>query len=94
MGLALNNSGQIIINSTTGLSKQVSGFAALEQDARSECRCEQQGWFADPTYGRNPLVWKLPTTQTDKVSDIKNIVSKYYQPRTITANDDGTFEVA
>jgi hypothetical protein len=93
MGIALNDLGQIIINETTGLYEQVIGQESLEQDARSECRCEQQGWFADPDYGRNPLVWKLPTTQSDKVADIKRIVTKYYEPQTITPSSDGLFEV-
>jgi len=93
MGFALDDNGRIMVDSSTGLAKQVYDFDLLEQDARSECRCEQQGWFADSDYGRNPLVWKLPTGQSDKIADIKRIVTKYYQPTTISPTDDGLFQV-
>ena len=94
MAFALDGDGNIMIDPISGLSLQVSGIASLEQDARSECRCEQQGWFADDTYGRNPLVWKLPTSQSDKVADIKRIVTKYYQPQSISSSSDGSFVVS
>ena len=94
MAIKLDGNGDIVLNSSTGLSVQVSGIDSLEQDAMSECRCEQQGWFADDTYGRNPLVWKLPTTNSDKVADIKRIVTKYYTPQSISANSDGLFVVS
>ena len=93
MAIKLDGNGDIVLNATTGLSVQVSGIDSLEQDAMSECRCEQQGWFADDTYGRNPLVWKLPTSNNDKVADIKRIVTKYYQPQSI-AYSDGYFVVS
>ena len=94
MAIMLDSNGDIVLNSITGLSEQVSGLQSLEQDAMSECRCEQQGWFADDTYGRNPLVWKLPTSQSDKVADIKRIVTKYYQPQSISSSSDGSFVVS
>lgn len=94
MAIKLDGNGDIVLNSSTGLSVQVSGIDSLEQDAMSECRCEQQGWFADDTYGRNPLVWKLPTTNSDKVADIKRIVTKYYTPQSISASSDGLFVVS
>ena len=94
MAIMLDSNGDIVLNSITGLSEQVSGLQSLEQDAMSECRCEQQGWFADDTYGRNPLVWKLPTSQSDKVADIKRIVTKYYQPQSISSSSDGMFVVS
>ena len=94
MAIKIDSNGDIVINSTTGLSEQVSGIESLEQDAMSECRCEQQGWFADDTYGRNPLCWKLPTSNSDKVADIKRIVQKYYQPSSISASSDGNFVVS
>ena len=93
MAIKLDGNGDIVLNATTGLSVQVSGIDSLEQDAMSECRCEQQGWFADDTYGRNPLVWKLPTSNNDKVADIKRIVTKYYQPQSI-AYSGGYFVVS
>lgn len=93
MAIKLDGNGDIVLNSSTGLSVQVSGIDSLEQDAMSECRCEQQGWFADDTYGRNPLVWKLPTSNSDKVADIKRIVTKYYQPQSI-AFSGGYFVVS
>jgi hypothetical protein len=93
MALQLDGNGDIVLDPVTGLSAQVYDLQSLEQDAASECRCEQQGWFADDTYGRNPLVWKLPTTDSDKVADIKRIVTKYYQPTSISAGLDGLFEV-
>lgn len=93
MAIQLNGDGDIILDPITGLSVQVSGIESLEQDAMSECRCEQQGWFADETYGRNPLVWKLPTTDNDKVADIKRIVTKYYQPQSISSDATGNFVI-
>jgi hypothetical protein len=93
MAIQLDDDGNILIDPDTGLSIQISGLESLEQDARSECRCEQQGWFADSTFGRNPLVWKLPTSAADKLSDIKRIVTKYYNPSSITVQNDGTFLV-
>jgi hypothetical protein len=93
MAIKLDGNGDVVLNPSTGLSVQVSGRASLEQDAMSECRCEQQGWFADDTYGRNPLVWKLPTSNNDKVADIKRIVTKYYQPQSI-AYSGGYFVVS
>lgn len=94
MAIKLDGNGDIVLDSVTGLSVQVTGQDSLEQDAMSECRCEQQGWFADDTYGRNPLVWKLPTTNNDKVADIKRIVTKYYTPQSISASADGLFVVS
>lgn len=93
MAIKLDGNGDIVLNELTGLSVQVTGIFSLEQDAMSECRCEQQGWFADETYGRNPLVWKLPTSDSDKVADIKRIVTKYYQTQSISASTDGLFNV-
>ena len=92
--MSLDGNGDILIDTNTGLSIQVSGLQSLEEQAMSECRCEQQGWFADDTYGRNPLVWKLPTSQSDKVADIKRIVTKYYQPQSISSSSDGMFVVS
>jgi len=94
MAIKLDGNGDIVLDPVTGLSVQVTGLESLEQDAMSECRCEQQGWFADLTYGRNPLVWKLPTTNSDKVVDIKRIVTKYYQPQSISSGTGGVFVVS
>jgi hypothetical protein len=93
MSISLDGNGDINIDPVTGLSMQVTDLQSLEEQAMSECRCEEQGWFADDTYGRNPLVWKLPTTDNDKVADIKRIVTKYYQPSSISASADGLFIV-
>ena len=88
MAIKLDTSGNIVVNETTGLSEQVSGKAALEQDAISECRCEAGGNFADPTYGRDSLVWKLSQSNIDKVADIKRIVRKYFEPNSISVQDN------
>ena len=93
MSLKLDANGDIVVDSVTGKLQEVSDTEQLEQDAMSECRCEQQGWFADDEYGRNPLVWKLPTSNSDKVADIKRIVTKYYQPQTISVKN-GIFIVS
>lgn len=93
MSIKLDGNGDIVLDAN-GLSVQITGMDALENQAMSECRCEQQGWFADDTYGRNPLVWKLPTTNNDKVADIKRIVTKYYTPQSISASADGLFVVS
>ena len=84
MAIMLDSDGNIVVDATTGLSKQVTGKQSLEQDAMSECRCEQGGNFADETYGRNPLVWKLSQSSADRVADVKRIVTKYYNPYSIT----------
>lgn len=84
MAFQLDTNGNILVDSITGLAKQVTGLTSLEQDAVSECRCEQGGNFADETYGRNPLVWKLSQKNADKIDDIKRIVTKYYTPYSIT----------
>jgi len=84
MAFMLDADGNIVVDETTGLSKQVTGQQSLEQDAMSECRCEQGGNFADSSYGRNPLVWKLSQSPADKIADVKRIVSKYYNPYSIT----------
>lgn len=94
MSISLDGNGDIVIDPNTGLSVQVSGLQALEEQAMSECRCEQPQWFADETYGRNVLVWKLATSNNDKVADIKRIVQKYYQPTSISAGADGMFTVS
>jgi hypothetical protein len=88
MSLSLNSNGEIQVNSITGLSVQVSGQAALEEQAMSECRCEQGGNFADDTYGRDPLVWKLSQSNIDRVADVKRIIQKYYEPNSISAEDN------
>jgi hypothetical protein len=87
MAFKLDNNGNIIENTVTGLSAQVEGQRSLEQDAVSECRCEQGGNFTDPTYGRSILVWKLSQTDVDKVADIKRIVTKYYNPNSISCEN-------
>ena len=92
MAFMLDSDGNIVIDEITGLSKQVSGLKSLEQDAMSECRCEQGGNFADSTYGRNVLVWKLSQSPSDRVADIKRIVTKYYNPYSITY-DNGIITV-
>jgi hypothetical protein len=83
MAIKLDSDGNIVTNATTGLSEQVTGQQSLEQDAMSECRCEQGGNFTDSSYGRNPLVWKLSQSSADKIADVKRIVTKYYDPYSI-----------
>lgn len=87
MAFKIDNDGNIVQDTATGLSAQVSGQKSLEQDAVSECRCEQGGNFADASYGRNPYVWKLPSSNADKVNDIKRIVTKYYNPNSISCEN-------
>lgn len=84
MAFQLDGDGNILFDASTGLAKQVTGLQSLEQDAMSECRCEQGGNFADSSYGRNPLVWKLSQSTADKIADVKRIVTKYYNPFSIT----------
>lgn len=80
----LDGDGNMVVSADTGLAEQVTGLRSLEQDAMSECRCEQGGNFVDSSYGRNPLVWKLSQSSADKIADVKRIVSKYYDPYSIT----------
>jgi len=84
MALKLDSDGNIVVNASTGLAEQVTDLQSLEQDAMSECRCEQGGNFTDSSYGRNPLVWKLSQSSADKIADVNRIVSKYYNPYSIT----------
>ncbi|MBN2401983.1 MAG: hypothetical protein JXN64_06265 [Spirochaetes bacterium] len=88
MSISLDPDGNIQVNPITGLSIQVSGQQALEEQAMSECRCEQNGNFADPTYGRDALVWKLSQSNIDRVADIKRIIQKYYEPNSISAENN------
>ena len=87
MAFKLDTDGNIVVNSITGFAETVSGKLSLEQDAMSECRCEQGGNFADATYGRNPLVWKLSQSDADEVADIKRIVQKYFEPNSIAVHN-------
>lgn len=93
MALALDDDGNILFDPNTGLSLQRTGKPALEQDARAECRCEQGTYFVDIYYGRNPLVWKLSQVESDRVSDIRRIVEKYYIPQSIGPGPDGEIVV-
>lgn len=87
MAFKLDSNGNIVENVVTGLSEQVTGQRSLEQDAVSECRCEQGGNFADSTYGRSLFAWKVSQSDTDKVADIKRIVTKYYNPNSISCEN-------
>ena len=87
MAFKLDTDGNIIEDTTTGLSAQVTGQMSLEQDAVSECRCEQGGNFADSAYGRSLFAWKLSQSDTDKVADIKRIVTKYYNQNSISCEN-------
>ena len=93
MAFKLNASGQIQFDSITGLSLQVSGFQSLEQDAESECRCVQGGWFVDSTYGRNPFVWNLSPSIADWIADVNRIVSKYLTPQSIVVDSSNNIVV-
>ena len=86
MAMQLNSYGQIQFDATTGLSLQVTGKQSLEQDAASESRCVQGGWFADSTYGRNPFVWSISPSDADRIADINRIVNKYYSPNNISVD--------
>lgn len=88
MSISVNSNGEIQVDSITGLSIQVEGLQALEQQAMSECRCEMGQNFADPNYGRDSLVWKLSQSNIDRVADIKRIVRKYYEPNSISVQDN------
>lgn len=89
MGLALDDDGNILFNATTGLTLRRDGQLLLEQDARSECRCEQGTYFADAFFGRSPLAWKVSQIASDRVADVKRIVTKYYEPSSIVVGVDG-----
>jgi hypothetical protein len=88
MSISVNSNGEIQVDPVTGLSLQVFGKDALEEQAMSECRCEMNGNIADPNYGRDSLVWKLSQSNIDRVADIKRIVRKYYEPNSISAQDN------
>lgn len=93
MAMKLSDNGEIQFDSTTGLSVQISGYKSLEQDARSECRCVQNTYFADATFGRNPLVWNLSAQVADRIADINRIVNKYVTPRSIEVDNSGNIVV-
>jgi hypothetical protein len=93
MAIKLDDNGVIQFDETTGLSLQISGYASLEQDARSECRCVQNTYFADATYGRNPLVWNLSQRVADRIADINRIVNKYISPQSIEVDSSGNYIV-
>jgi hypothetical protein len=89
MAMKLDDNGEIQFDTTTGLSLQVYDQDSLEQDARSECRCVQNTYFADAPYGRNPLVWNLSTAVADRIADVNRIVNKYYSPVSIEVDSSG-----
>jgi len=93
MAFKLSPNGEILEDTTTGLSEQVSGFQSLEQDAESECRCVQNTYFADSTYGRNPFVWNLSPSIADWIADVNRIVSKYFNPQSIVVDASGNIVV-
>jgi hypothetical protein len=93
MAMKLDDNGEIQFDDTTGLSLQIYDYQSLEQDARSECRCVQNTYFADSTYGRNPLVWTLSQKVSDRIADINLIVNKYLSPQSIEVDSDGNFVV-
>ena len=93
MALKLNDNGEIQFDTVTGLSLQISGYQSLEQDARSECRCEQNTYFADSSYGRNPLAWKLSQLISDRIADINRIVNKYVSPKLIEVDSSGNYVI-
>jgi hypothetical protein len=94
MAFKLNDNGEIQFDTTTGLSLQVYDQDSLEQDARSECRCVQNTYFADSTFGRNPLVWNLSTSVADRIADINRMVNKYYTPNSIEIDSSGNYVVS
>jgi hypothetical protein len=74
----------------------VDGFGHLQlaanptwQTIAAECRCEQQTYFADLNFGRNPLIWKLSNEPKDRVSDLTRIGNKYTTIRSCFY-DEGT----
>lgn len=93
MAMKLNDNGEIQFDTTTGLSLQISGYQSLERDARSECRCEQNTYFADSTYGRNPLVWKLSQLDSDRIFDINRIVNRYVVPVSIVIDSSKNYVI-
>jgi hypothetical protein len=93
MAFKLNDNGEIQFDETTGLSLQIYDYQSLEQDARSECRCVQNTYFADSAYGRNPLVWNLPTKHADRIADINRIVNKYVTPVSIEVDSNNNYVV-
>lgn len=47
------------------------------QSAKSECRCIQGSWTADPAFGRNQIIWTISQSVQDRSLDINRVVSKY-----------------
>lgn len=92
MAMRLDSDGNIVVDDN-GVLMQVTGQSLLEQNAMAELRSEQQQYFADDEYGRNPLCWKIATGQADRIADIKRIITKYYQPQSISATNDGLYVV-
>lgn len=88
MGLALDDNGNILYNSETGLVKEKYGNELLVQNAMCELRCEQNEYSIEESYGRNPLVWKLPTGVQDKLVDTKRVVEKHITVKSIEFKDE------
>jgi len=47
------------------------------QNAKSELRCIQGSWDADPYFGRNQLIWTISQSTQDRALDINRIITKY-----------------
>ena len=80
--IAIDQSGNIITNNK-GMIKSVSGDEAKEQNFASEVRCVQGTFDYLPSFGRNPAVWYLTTSISDRVFDLVRISKKYLSLKSI-----------
>ena len=85
--IALTENGDFKVNEAGRLTQVTMSPSPEEQRFQSECRCLQGDYFADRSYGLDPLIWYLPSKPADKVSDLVRVSAKYLTARSISYDD-------
>jgi len=84
--IALDDNGNFLVDGSGNLTTTSIGPI---QNAKSELRCQQGTWAADPTFGRNELIWTISQSVQDRSLDIYRIISKYVNVQDVSY-DTGT----
>lgn len=66
---------------------EVSGIIADQQNFISEVRCTQGTFPLLPSFGKNPAVWYLSQSHTDRMDDLVRISKNYLVLKSIEYNE-------
>lgn len=80
--IALTDQGNFDVDADGKMYYAPDNIAPI-QFAKSEHRCQQNTYFADADYGRNPLNWDLSQAPVDRIADITRICQKYTPVRSV-----------